>query len=256
MADVSVNGVVIDKQRLSEEIDLLKEVGAPHAKRRATQALIIRQLLLDELQVKGIQTTKDSEEEHFAQLVLENTPDIVIDDADCQRFYQQDTQRFKTAPLMVVRHILFAAAKDDIVGRGEQKAKAEALLEKIQSADNQLAAFIDHVGVSRCPSKSEQGLLGELSAGQTVPEFERQVFMLEEGLAPHPVETRYGYHLVYVDKKQAGQTMPLEMCIDKIRTYLMERRKRQAISEYLHQLAEKADISGFTLQIEQENIVL
>ncbi len=100
------------------------------------------------------------------------------------------------------------------------------------------------------------GLLGEIAAGQTVPEFERQVFVLEEGLAAAPIETRYGYHLVYVEKKQPGEAMTLAMCMDKIRQYLTERRHRQAVSDYLHEQVEAADISGISLQIDQENIFM
>ncbi|PIE44816.1 MAG: peptidylprolyl isomerase, partial [Gammaproteobacteria bacterium] len=100
------------------------------------------------------------------------------------------------------------------------------------------------------------GLLGEIAAGQTVPEFERQVFVLEEGLAAAPIETRYGYHLVYVEKKQPGEAMTLAMCMDKIRQYLTARRHRQAVSDYLHEQVEDADISGVKLYIEQDNIFM
>lgn len=254
VADIIVNGQVLDKDALAQEVQLHSAKSFEQARQRAARSLIIRQLLCE--QVKDQLESGADEETAIAALIEKQTKTVSVDDEACERFYQQNPERFQTPPLMVVRHILLAVAKDDIAGRAEQKALADKLLADIQTADNTRAAFIAQTPQSRCPSKSDGGLLGELSSGQTVPEFERQVFMLDEGLASQPIETRYGYHLVYIDKKQLGQLMTFDMSIDKIRAYLNERRQRQAVSQYLHQLVENAKISGITLAMEQENIVL
>ena len=57
---------------------------------------------------------------------------------------------------------------------------------------------------SACPSKEQGGALGQISKGQTVPEFERQLFRLPAGLCPQPLESRYGFHLVTVTPPPEG----------------------------------------------------
>ncbi len=251
---ITVNGQPLDNDLLAREIQYHPAKNFAEAKRKASQALVIRQVLLDKVQ--SVIDAGVDEETAIANLIDEHIPAIVVTETECERFYHQNMALFQTSPLMVVRHILLAADKDDLQGRAEQKKLADKLLSDLHRADNPLAAFAEQVHLSRCPSKSDGGLLGEIAAGQTVPEFERQVFMLEEGLAAAPIETRYGYHLVYVEKKQPGEAMTLSMCMDKIRRYLTERRYRQSVSDYLHEQVEAADISGITLQIDQENIII
>lgn len=251
---ITVNGIAIDQTELAQEMQLHNAENFNQARQRAGQALVIRQLLREQVQEQL--NDGNDEETAIAELIANKVPDVSVDDEACSRFYRQNPTHFQSAPLIVVRHILFAVAKEDLIGRAEQKAQAEKLLNQLKNSDNVLSEFVANVEQSRCPSKEDDGLLGELSSGQTVPEFERQVFMLDEGLATNLIETRYGYHLVYIDKKQEGKPLPLDVCMDRIRDYLNQRRQRQAVSDYLHQLTEKAQISGIQLQMEQENIVL
>jgi peptidyl-prolyl cis-trans isomerase C len=87
--------------------------------------------------------------------------------------------------------------------------------------------------------------LGQLSRGQTVPEFERQLFTAELGVMKYPVESRYGFHVVSVDHKIEGKPLPYEAVRDKVAEYLEEKVHRKAVSQYIQALANEADIKGF-----------
>ncbi len=102
------------------------------AKRKASQALVIRQVLLDKVQ-PAIDAGVD-EETAIANLIDENIPAIVVTEAECERFYRRNTALFQTPPLMVVRHILLAVDKDDLQGRAEQKKLADKLLSDLHRA--------------------------------------------------------------------------------------------------------------------------
>lgn len=98
------------------------------------------------------------------------------------------------------------------------------------------------------------GSLGQISNGQTVIEFERQLFTLPEGMHDRAIESRYGYHITNIHKKIVGKQLEFSMVEDQIDKYLNHRRYRQAIADYLYTLADKANIEGLDLQLEQENI--
>ena len=54
---------------------------------------------------------------------------------------------------------------------------------------------------SICPSKKQGGFLGEFTAGQMVPQFDKVVWEAKVGSLEGPVQTQFGYHLIRVDRR-------------------------------------------------------
>lgn len=54
---------------------------------------------------------------------------------------------------------------------------------------------------SQCPSRAQGGDLGEFSPGQMVQEFNDVCFNDEVGVVHGPVQTRFGYHLIEVTRR-------------------------------------------------------
>ena len=100
---------------------------------------------------------------------------------------------------------------------------------------------------SACPSKEQGGALGQLSKGQTVPEFERQLFRQPQGLVSQPLESRYGFHVVYVDQRIEGLQLPYEAVAQDIRRELYQRVWQKSVAQYLQTLVGAADIQGIQL---------
>ena len=59
---------------------------------------------------------------------------------------------------------------------------------------------------SNCPSGSSGGSLGSFQPGTMVPEFDAVIFSPDTvlGTIMGPVETKFGYHLIVVDKRTGG----------------------------------------------------
>ena len=80
-------------------------------------------------------------------------------------------------------------------------------------------------------------------------EVETFLFQLEEGqLCPVPVRSRYGYHVLVVDRRIDGRLLPFEAVHKKIAEYLEERVWRQAVRQYVELLVGSADIQGIDLK--------
>ena len=83
---------------------------------------------------------------------------------------------------------------------------------------------------------------GELTidAGETVPEFEEAAFALEPGGLSPVVETQYGFHVIELQEKIAGQMVPFEQVAPRIQQFL----EQQGVQEQIESTVESLKKSG------------
>ena len=62
-----------------------------------------------------------------------------------------------------------------------------------------------------------------------------------------PVETRYGFHIIRLDRRIDGRELPFEVVADRIADYLTENVERRAIAQYIARLASLASIEGVAI---------
>jgi len=250
--NVEVNGVTIAADQIAEELQYHPAGSADEAALKAVEALIIKQLLLQKAQAHGVSGEVEAHEDETPddaaiRTVLER--EIVpysANDKECKQYYQANLGKFKSAPLMEVSHILLAADHRDFEARQQVREKAEQIIEQLT---NNSVSFSELAKThSACPSKEDGGSLGQISKGQTTPEFERQVVLLDEGLASSPIESRYGCHVVYINQKIDGKQMSFEDCKNKIKHYLQDQSYVRAVGQYISILIGEADILGFDFE--------
>jgi len=247
---ITVDGVAINEVDLANELQYHQHPDFAVVVQQAGQALVIKQLLLKEASDKNIEAEN---EEAVLQKLLEKS--VSYDDPDeltCQRYFQNNPEKFTTMPLMEVDHILLAAAKDDISGRDEAETLAKQLINQLKENNDLFASLAEQYSI--CPSKKMGGNLGQISKGQTVPEFERQLMTLPQGLAAKPIQSRYGFHVVRINRKIEGKPLEYNMVADKVRGYLVHRASHLAIQAFIQGLVEKAKIEGVKIKFAEENI--
>jgi len=247
---VQVNGVAIASQAIVQELQYHPAESRDEAVYLATQALVLRELLQQRIGELGLvvrAASGESEEEAATRTLIEQeVPLPLADEAACRQYYNGNQQRFFSAPLLAARHILLACPADDAEARSLAREQALALIRELQRAPQRFAELaLQH---SACPSKGQGGALGQISKGQTVPEFERQLFRLPVGLCQQPLESRYGYHLVAVDQRIEGEPLPYEVVAGSIRAELNQRVWQIGVSQYLQNLVAAADIDGIRLR--------
>ena len=113
--------------------------------------------------------------------------------------------------------------------------KVNAPLALIVAPTRELAVQIHH----------DAEILGQIGPGQTVLEFEAALRGLEAGaIHPEPIESRYGLHVVRLDRRIEGRQMPFELVRDRIADYLEEAVHRRALRQYVTILAGRAQLTG------------
>ncbi len=252
---ITVNGVAIPEKDLANELQYHPNENFNVVVQQAGQALVIRQLLIDEAKKQGLDTSND--EEAMQKLVESNISYDAPNEDICQRYYDNNKEKFMTMPLMEVDHILLAAAKDDIEGRDAADNNAKVIISQLQQEikhgePSSFAALAKEY--SACPSKENGGNLGQLSKGQTVPEFERQLMPLSTGLSDKAIESRYGFHVVNINRKIEGKQLEYDMVSDKVRGYLVNSASHLAIQAYIQSLVEQAEVEGVEIKFSDENI--
>ncbi|MET1254440.1 peptidylprolyl isomerase [Aliikangiella maris] len=254
LPEITVNGRLITEKELANELQYHQNNNFNIVVRQAAQALVVRELLLQEAGLTNTELSPVNEEELVQKLLEENVKYDDPDELICMRYFENNSHKFKTAPLLEVKHILLPAAKEDLETRSIAKKQAKELIKKLQKNPEDFSALAHEF--SACPSKKDGGMLGQISKGQTVPEFERQISGMSEGLVLKPIESRYGFHIVDILRKVEGKQLEYAMVADKVRGYLVHRASHLAVQEYIQSLVAKAEIEGIEMQFVEENIFL
>ncbi|MEX2517616.1 MAG: peptidylprolyl isomerase [Gammaproteobacteria bacterium] len=255
--NIRVNEKEITEQAINIESAYHQEPGADprYAQNQAAVTLTIRELLLQRARQLGMMIPDNEKKiDPVIDELLErelDTPEADI--TACRHWYDKNPDQFRTPDLAEVRHILIAAPPELLEERESARVLAEKLIRQLQADPAKFKRLARQH--SRCPSSKDGGLLGQISRGQTVPEFEDAIMRLDIGLAPTPVKTRYGFHVVEILQYIHGEVMSFESVQNKIASYLEETTWRRAVSQYIRLLAAEADIEGIDLDAAQSALV-
>lgn len=185
------------EDRFNPEDKVLQEYLDEHIDRFLTKAQVkVRHVMLNTDSVReGITVTPEELREYY--------------DEHIDNYIQPETRE--------ARHILVKV---------EGEVDDAAALAKIQKAASRMKsgeAFADIAKeFSDDISASSGGSLGEFGRGMMVKPFEDATFALAEDELSQPVKTKFGYHIIMVDKINAGKTKSLEEVKNKIEPLLKE----------------------------------
>jgi peptidyl-prolyl cis-trans isomerase C len=252
---VSVNGVAIPHEAIAREVQHHKASKPIEAWQAAARALVIHELLLQEARNLGIESSprsdasgrRETEEEALVRALIDEevtTPDP--DEAACRRYYEQNRRRFRSEPIYEAAHILFAAWQGDTEAYAQAERGAASVLAELQSRPERFGDLAR--AHSACPSAASGGNLGQITEGQVTPEFAQALAVLAPGaISDTPVRTRYGLHVIRLERKIEGEELPFELVADRIADYLRDNVMHRAMAQYVARLVSKAQIAGIAL---------
>lgn len=149
---------------------------------------------------------------------------------EAKKFYAENPSYFiKNGESVRASHILVSSSKgDDQAKRDAAKAKAEDIRKRLEAGED-FAALAK--SSSDCPSKDEGGDLGFFTKGRMVKDFEDAAFGLETGKLSPVVETEFGYHVIKVTEKKAGESYSYDEAKEKIMNYLINLELNERVRE-------------------------
>lgn len=252
---VSVDGIVIPSKAIAAEVQNFPSRNPGEGWLAAARALVIRELLLQEARRLNIvaepKTDVDGREETVDDALVRGLIERevrvpVADEATSHRFYENNRRRFTTAALYEADHILIGARRDDSASYAAARERAASIAAVLATEPEQFAELAR--AWSACPSATLGGSLGQIAPGDTTEEFEAALVSLAAGEISGPVETRYGVHVIRLNRRIEGNTLPFEAVRERIEAYLDDHVRRQATAQYIALLIGRADIRGISLE--------
>lgn len=179
------------------------------------------------------------------ELLEKEAPTPRPGEAECRRYYEQNPAEFESGDLIHARHILFQVTPQ--VNIAQVRARAEQTLNELLADPERFTALAAEL--SNCPSGEHGGNLGQIGRGDMVPEFETAIFKFgPTGVLRSLVKTRYGFHIVAIDRRIPGNRLPFEMARDQIAERLSASVEERALRQYISLLAGQAEIEGVELE--------
>jgi hypothetical protein len=156
-------------------------------------------------------------------------------DAELQRFYAANVQRFRSDARISFRHIYFspqhrADARSDATDALRLLLEEGGSLPTAQLGDRLLLALEFH-------DETEQSISGAFGAG-----FARAAFSLKPGVWSGPIESGYGLHLVRVSTLQEVRLRPFSEMRERVVEEWRREEEKSAKERYLAELRKKYDL--------------
>ena len=238
-----VNGGKITTGDFSRELknlpDYLKAMAdTPQGRKEMLDTMVIRELILQQASKDGVDKGPEIEEklrdlkkrlivEAFLKKKVE--AESQVSDADLQKFYEQNKDKFKSGAQMKASHILVKTEKEakDILARIKAGGNFEELAKK-SSVDS---------------SAAKGGDLGWFGQGTMVPAFEKAAMGLKEGQVSDVVKSDFGFHIIKLTGKRPAGVRPFEEVKEQIKGAILPSKQQEIFQKIKEDLKKTAKIT-------------
>ena len=201
---------------------------------------------LRELNVTPEQFRQVAERYVLTQDYLDNKfgPVSRVSENEAREYYEDHPENFIQPELVRASHIL-VKFEEGSGKKGEEKAlnQANKIKKRLERGENFAKTARKY---SDCNSKKRGGDLGYLQKGDlaqaSLKPLEEVVFGLNIGQISEPVESIYGYHILYLEDRKLQTPLEFEEVRDRLMAKMTEDRKASLIMEYSLKLKESARI--------------
>ncbi len=159
-------------------------------------------------------------------------------ESEIENYYNANPDEFQQPEAVHVSHILIKPESK------EDKAVVISRLLEIKEQVKQGADFAELAAVySQCPSgKRSGGDLGIQPRGTMVAAFEDVAFDMEIGEISEPVETEFGFHIIYKKDHFPARTLSLEEARDEIARRLVAVWQNDMLEDFISRLKQAVHI--------------
>ncbi len=145
---------------------------------------------------------------------------VVLSDEEIREYYDENSEAFKIPKTVEARHILLRVNQDagpELIKKTKERALNILKLAKEGKNFAELAKQY-----SEGPTRDNGGYLGKFKKEDMVKPFADKAFSLKTGEISEPVRTRFGWHLIKVEKVNEASITSFDEAKNKIRKKLTE----------------------------------
>ncbi len=164
--------------------------------------------------------------------------EAIIAESDLVQFYQDHEEDFHKPERVLLRRIFLPVGEGDTAGRTRIKARLMALKDELELG----ASFGDLADNHSEGPEENGGLMGWMLRDDLVTELATVAFSLNEGEVSDVIETKFGFHIVKVDKhEQAGKATYEEVHTD-IEPLLRDQYANERFDKWLAELKKRSRV--------------
>ena len=217
-------------------------------RQRIIEGMVAQQLVFEDAKKTGILESKEYKQElqvlmermkmQLAAKVWEQQQfeAINVDAKEVKSYYDTKPDEFVDKEQVRARHILM-----------KTQDEADAVIKSMKglTGEKLKAEFTAQAkSKSTGPSAAKGGDLGYFPRGQMVPSFNDAVFAMKEGtISAEPVQSQFGYHVIYLEDKKTAQ----KMSFDEVKNFIEQRLKmdkfKASMEKKMNSLKAKAKIT-------------
>lgn len=179
------------------------------------------------------------------EILIKKTKEAVIGDyeiseEELKRYYEEHKKEMFLPERVRASHILIKVNDNDPPkARKEARKKIEDLREMIREGRDfgSLARAF-----SQCPSSKQDGDMGYLKRGDSEENFDRALWLLKEGEISSVVETKFGYHIIYLQERLKEGPLPYEDVREEMERRVKKEREDAIIAEMAERLKKASTI--------------
>ncbi len=181
----------------------------------------------------------------FDRYVRDVVAESIVTEAEMKKFYDENPKNFVIPEKVKVRHIISVPTDNgpNKKTKGEAQEKIQRVAAELHSqnvfpsgtapdvvARLELQHFAEAAKkYSEDAAAANGGDLGWVTPGTLDPQFEEAAFRMKKGVVSGIIETKFGYHLIFVEDRQPAGTQAYEQARSQIREYLMTQHAAEVV---------------------------
>ncbi len=220
---------------------------------------------------------RDLAKEVKMKKLAEDLGSTTVSDAEAEKFYKDNIDKFKHPDKVRAAHILIAVNPDEIkeiiksdpqnkeLDEAAIKAKVEEEIKAKEAKANQILenvkkdpaqfAKIAKENSDDTATASKGGDLGFFASKEMVPEFAQAAFAQKPNtISDKPVKTPFGYHIIMVTDRAAAGQDSFEKVKSNIKAYLENQKQIEAIDKLTESLKKNATIEYINPDYNPSNV--
>ena len=237
-AILSLGGQVIRRSDFERYVGALEAKGgaplSPEVRRAVLQPFLEERALVLEARSRGLlgaSSTPDQEQAAVRQLLGTAVAGHVdVTDQEVEAYFRERAAELRVPEKVWLRQIL--------VPTENQARDVKRRLAKDPKSFEALARTL-----SRSPEASTGGVMGAFARGELPRELETVAFALSPGTASDVARTSLGWHVLRVERREAGREPSLRESRDRIRTDILRRKSDEAWRQFVRAVMARAKVN-------------